>query len=144
MRMMGTSMCAAAFYSMSGEAVEVHGLDGEECEPPGTEEAFRAREFAVAIWCLILTSLIHAIFISALTKKKTPAAPGQEWTDDTKHQKLKRSLDLYNRESKDELPKIQSTVEKSHVPNLPNIFSRDDDKSSVEIKPKAVKMEKDN
>eukprot|EP00746_Dinoflagellata_sp_MGD_P149094 gnl/MRDRNA2_/MRDRNA2_81169_c0_seq4.p1 gnl/MRDRNA2_/MRDRNA2_81169_c0~~gnl/MRDRNA2_/MRDRNA2_81169_c0_seq4.p1 ORF type:complete len:249 (+),score=41.39 gnl/MRDRNA2_/MRDRNA2_81169_c0_seq4:67-747(+) len=85
-------MCAAVFYSMSGEAVEAHGLDNEECELPGTEEALRARELGIALWSLILTSLVHAIFICFLTKTKTPAPPGQQWTHDTKHQKLRSWL----------------------------------------------------
>ena len=34
MRMLGSSMTAATFYSFSGDAVEALGLDGEECEMP--------------------------------------------------------------------------------------------------------------
>eukprot|EP00746_Dinoflagellata_sp_MGD_P156511 gnl/MRDRNA2_/MRDRNA2_85852_c0_seq1.p1 gnl/MRDRNA2_/MRDRNA2_85852_c0~~gnl/MRDRNA2_/MRDRNA2_85852_c0_seq1.p1 ORF type:complete len:369 (+),score=55.83 gnl/MRDRNA2_/MRDRNA2_85852_c0_seq1:62-1108(+) len=88
MRMLGSSMTAATFYSFSGDAVEALGLDGEECEMPDNEMGIRFRELAVSFWSLALTSCIHAIFTAFLTKRKTHAVAGHEWTSASKHQLL--------------------------------------------------------
>eukprot|EP00746_Dinoflagellata_sp_MGD_P052526 gnl/MRDRNA2_/MRDRNA2_232262_c0_seq1.p1 gnl/MRDRNA2_/MRDRNA2_232262_c0~~gnl/MRDRNA2_/MRDRNA2_232262_c0_seq1.p1 ORF type:complete len:319 (-),score=69.83 gnl/MRDRNA2_/MRDRNA2_232262_c0_seq1:285-1112(-) len=73
------------FYSMSGDAVEDDGY----CQTPGDESAIRAREIAVACYCLLFTIGIHATFVPLLTKQGAPAPNGKPWTEEARQSQLR-------------------------------------------------------